>query len=62
MLNTDDVVAPAVYTLFSQVLSGNPGFGPETNVHPAIVVNHSCETRIADCGSATTNLLAPSNS
>ena len=31
------------------------GFGPETKVHPAIVVNHSCDTRMAELGRATTN-------
>ena len=62
MLSTNDLSAPAGYTLFSQMLFCNPGFGPETNVHPAIVVNHSCDTRMAEFGKAATNLLAPSNS
>ena len=62
MLNTNDLSAPAGYTVFSQTLFFNPGFGPETNVQPAIVINHSCDTRMAEFGKATTNLLAPSNS
>ena len=48
--------------VFGEMLFFNPGFGPETNVQPAIVVNHSCDTRMAEFGKATTSLLAPSNS
>ena len=62
MLNTYDFSALAGYTTFSQTLPSSLGFGPETNVHPAIVVNHSCDTRIADRGRATTNLFVPSKS
>ena len=56
MLNLYDLLAPARYTMYSHVLPSNPGFGPETKVHPAILVNHSCDTRIAELGRATTSL------
>ena len=59
MLNTNELSAPAGYTLFSQMLFFNPGFGLETSGQPAIVVNHSCDTRMAEFGKATTSLLAP---
>ena len=57
MLNLYDLLAPARYTMFSHALPSNPGFGPETKVHPAMLVNHSCDTRIAELGRATTSLL-----
>ena len=59
VLNINELSAPAGYTLFSHVLCFNAGFGPEKNVHPAIVVNHSCDTKMAEFGRATTNLFAP---
>ena len=59
MLNTYDVVDPAGVTLLSLP---DPGFGPEMNSHPAMVVSHSWETRMVDWGKATTSLLAPLNS
>ena len=57
MLSTNELSAPAGYTLFSQALFFSPGFGPEENVHPAIAVNHACDTKMAEFGKATTNLL-----
>ena len=59
MLNLYDLLAPARYSVFSQALPSSPGFGPETKVQPAILVNHSCDTRIAELGKATTNLVCP---
>ena len=53
MLNLYDLFAPARYTMFSHALPSSPGFGPETKVHPAMLVNHSCDTRIAELGRAT---------
>ena len=47
MLSTYDFVDPAGVTLLSLP---DPGFGPETNFHPAVVVSHSWETRMVDWG------------
>ena len=47
MLKTYDLVDPAGVTLHSVP---EPDFGPDVNFHSAMVVSHSCETRIVDCG------------
>ena len=54
-----DCFPPAGYTLFSHALFFNPGFGPEKNVHPAMVASHSWDTRMAEFGSAATSPFAP---
>ena len=55
MFKTYDCVEPAGVTLHSLP----EPVGPDTNSHSAMVVNHSCETRMVDCGKATTSLLEP---